>query len=77
MSHKQALIITILAMIFAWSTAMTVLGQFEAAAAMLPSLGLLVQQVVAAFNGTEARRTAAENPAPAIPGGTQHPEDPR
>ncbi|MCF3962405.1 hypothetical protein [Streptomyces fuscigenes] len=77
MSHKQALIICILLMIFAWSAAMTALGQFQAAAAMLPSLGLLVQQVVAAFNGTQARRGTAEEPAPAAPGGTQPPEDPR
>ncbi|WP_328380523.1 hypothetical protein OHB13_37545 (plasmid) [Streptomyces sp. NBC_00440] len=56
MSSKQVLIVAVLVAVFAWSTVMTVLGQLAAVAALLPSLGLLVQQIVAAFNGTQMTR---------------------
>ncbi|GGY11994.1 hypothetical protein [Streptomyces minutiscleroticus] len=65
MPSKQVMTIAVLVVVFAWSTVMTVLGQLAAAAALLPSLGLLVQQIVAALNGTEARRNAATGTAPA------------
>lgn len=59
MSLKQVLTVAVLGSVFTWSTVMTVLGQHAAVAALLPSLGLLVQQTVAAFSGTQTRRDAA------------------
>lgn len=54
-----------LVVVFAWSTVMTVLGQLAAAAALLPSLGLLIQQIVGALNPTEPRSPAAPGTSPA------------
>lgn len=76
MSSKQVMTVAVLVAVFAWSTVMTVLGQLAAAAALLPSLGLLVQQIVAAFQGTETRHTAATDSAPAAPA-AGHEESPR
>ncbi|MEH0420551.1 hypothetical protein [Streptomyces sp. B21-083] len=72
MSRKQVWIVAVLAAVLAWSTVMTVLGQLAAVAALLPSLGLLVQQITAAFTGMETRRTGAADSAPAAAG----PEEP-
>ncbi|MFF0094672.1 hypothetical protein ACFYSF_32600 [Streptomyces canus] len=71
MPRKQLWIVAVLAAILAWSTVMTVLGQLAAVAALLPSLGLLVQQIVAAFAGTETRRTGAVDTGPAVAGGEE------
>lgn len=43
------MIVAVLAAVLAWSTVMTVLGQLAAVAALLPSLGLLIQQIASAF----------------------------
>ncbi|WP_327372417.1 hypothetical protein OG393_00110 [Streptomyces sp. NBC_01216] len=72
MPKKQKWIVAVLATILAWSTVMTVLGQLAAVAALLPSLGLLVQQIVVAFTGTETRRADAVDSPPATAG----PEEP-
>ncbi|MGW3653627.1 hypothetical protein [Streptomyces sp. NPDC000878] len=72
MFRKQVWIVAVLAAVLAWSTVMTVLGQLAAVAALLPSLGLLVQQIVAAFTGMETRRTGAAGSGPAAAG----PEEP-
>ncbi|MFD7283551.1 hypothetical protein ACFV80_42820 [Streptomyces sp. NPDC059862] len=73
MSSKQVLTVAVLVTVFAWSTVMTVLGQLAAVAALLPSLGLLVQQIIAALNGTETRRSPAADASPAAVGGEESP----
>ncbi|MGW6740728.1 hypothetical protein ACWGDX_08275 [Streptomyces sp. NPDC055025] len=65
MSTKQVLTVAALVAVLAWSTVMTVLGQLAAVAALLPSLGLLVQQITTALNGTERGHTAAADTPPA------------
>ncbi|GAA2280429.1 hypothetical protein GCM10010145_59640 [Streptomyces ruber] len=65
MLSRQVLAVAVLVAVFAWSTVMTVLGHLAAVAALLPSLGLLVQQIVAVLTGTETRRNAAADMAPA------------
>ncbi|GAA3841932.1 hypothetical protein GCM10022403_087540 [Streptomyces coacervatus] len=65
MSRKQVMTVAVLVVVFAWSTVMTVLGQLAAVATLLPSLGLLVQQIVGALNGTEPRSPAASGTPPA------------
>jgi hypothetical protein len=65
MSRKQVMTVAVLVVVFAWSTVMTVLGQLAAVAALLPSLGLLVQQIVGALNGTEPHTPAAPGTSPA------------
>ncbi|MFC4506108.1 MULTISPECIES: hypothetical protein [Streptomyces] len=57
MSRTQVMTVAVLAAVLAWSTVMTVLGQLAAVATLLPSLGLLVQQIMAALSGTERQRT--------------------
>ncbi|GAA1150244.1 hypothetical protein [Streptomyces javensis] len=69
MSRKQVLTVAVLVAVFAWSTVMTVLGQLAAVAALLPSLGLLVQQIVTALGGMETRPDAAVAPSPAAAAG--------
>ncbi|WP_320774486.1 hypothetical protein [Streptomyces sp. CRN 30] len=66
MRNRQVMTVAILAAVLAWSTVMTVLGQLAAVAALLPSLGLLVQQIVSALGPTGARQSpTAPAPAPA------------
>ncbi|MCG8970325.1 hypothetical protein [Streptomyces sp. CL12-4] len=48
--------VVVLAAVFTWSTVMIVLGHAAAAAVLLSSLGLMVQQIVQAL-------TTAEDPA--------------
>ncbi|MGW3569607.1 hypothetical protein ACWDSL_38075 [Streptomyces sp. NPDC000941] len=73
MSRKQVLTVAVLVAVFAWSTVMTMLGQLAAVAALLPSLGLLVQQIVTALGGTEARPDAAAAPSSAAAAGREEP----
>lgn len=49
MSSKKVVTVAVLATVLTWSTVMTVLGHVAAVAAVLPSLGLLVQQLVQAL----------------------------
>ncbi|TJZ96756.1 hypothetical protein [Actinacidiphila oryziradicis] len=63
MYRKQVLTVIVLVTVFSWSVVMAVLGQVAAIAALVPSLGLLVQQIVKAFASPEAGRAAAPPPA--------------
>ncbi|MFI8234907.1 hypothetical protein ACIGDI_39545 [Streptomyces sp. NPDC085900] len=56
MSSKRVVTLAVLAVVFTWSTVMTVLGHGVAAAALLPSLGLLVQQIVQALTAPDGSR---------------------
>ncbi|MER5199878.1 hypothetical protein ACWD3J_38415 [Streptomyces sp. NPDC002755] len=49
MSSKKVVTVAVLVAVLTWSTVMAVLGQAAAVAALLPSLGLLVQQIVQAL----------------------------
>ncbi|MGC2997119.1 hypothetical protein ACPF8X_01610 [Streptomyces sp. G35A] len=51
MRSRKVWIAAALVVFLAWSTAMTVLGHLAAVVALLPSLGLLVQQFTAAAHG--------------------------
>ncbi|NNN37746.1 hypothetical protein HLK59_47010 [Streptomyces sp. S3(2020)] len=81
MTGKQVMTVLVLAAVLAWSTVMTVLGQLTALIALLPTLGLLIQQIVSALCGPDTRATAAAAaptavpaPAPAAgPAGSQEP----
>lgn len=55
--------VAVLAAVLAWSTVMTVLGHLAAAAALLPSLGLLIQQILSAVHGSDARQRTEAVPA--------------
>ncbi|MER8226306.1 hypothetical protein ABTZ58_38570 [Streptomyces sp. NPDC094143] len=65
MPSRKVWIIAVLAVVLAWSTVMTVLGHLAAAVALLPSLGLLVQQLTAAAHscGTAPAHAPASQPA--------------
>ncbi|MFD7687805.1 hypothetical protein [Streptomyces sp. NPDC059781] len=63
MSSKKVVAAVVLAAALTWSTVMTVLGHAAAAAVLLPSLGLLVQQVVQALTASDGR----SRPADAVP----------
>ncbi|MEU2730608.1 hypothetical protein ABZ650_23125 [Streptomyces griseoviridis] len=69
MTQRQVMTMAVLAAVLAWSTVMTVLGQLAAVAALLPSLGLLIQQIVSAL-GTE---TPPGTPPAAAPGRSEGP----
>ncbi|MGW0770962.1 hypothetical protein [Streptomyces sp. NPDC002676] len=66
MSSKKVVTVAVLVAVLTWSTVMTVLGQVSAVATLLPSLGLLVQQIAQALNGpadpAPAPTTAGEEP---------------
>ncbi|MDQ0596454.1 hypothetical protein QF037_000799 [Streptomyces canus] len=67
MTGKQVMTVLVLAAVLAWSTVMTVLGQLTALIALLPTLGLLVQQIVSAIGGPDSRATAAAAAPTAVP----------
>ncbi|MDH6222059.1 hypothetical protein [Streptomyces pseudovenezuelae] len=73
MTGKQVMTVAVLAAVLAWSTVMTVLGQLAAVAALLPSLGLLIQQIVAAYSGTDTRQATAPASPAASAAGSQEP----
>jgi hypothetical protein len=50
MSSKQVMIVIALVAVCAWSAVMALLGQTAAVAALIPSLGLLVQQIAQALS---------------------------
>ncbi|MFF1548056.1 hypothetical protein [Streptomyces sp. NPDC058291] len=56
MSSKKVVTAAVLAAVLTWSTVMIMMGHATAAAVLLPSLGLLVQQIVQAL-------TAPDGPA--------------
>uniref|UniRef100_UPI003F49319B hypothetical protein n=1 Tax=Streptomyces chartreusis TaxID=1969 RepID=UPI003F49319B len=63
MSSKKWVIVAALAAVCTWSTVMTVLGHGVAAAALLPSLGLLVQQIVQALTAPDGAAGTASTAA--------------
>ncbi|MFF1298073.1 MULTISPECIES: hypothetical protein [unclassified Streptomyces] len=67
MTGKQVMTVLVLAAVLAWSTVMTVLGQLTALIALLPTLGLLVQQIVSAIGGPDSRATTATAAPTAVP----------
>lgn len=73
MPRRQVWIVTVLVVILVWSTVMTVLGQLEAVAALLPSLGLLVQQIVSAHSGPQTSRTREVECTPPAQVGSEEP----
>lgn len=56
MSSKKVVTVTVLVTVLVWSTVMAVLGHAAAAAALLPSLGLLVQQIVQVLTAPDGSR---------------------
>ncbi|WP_328499709.1 hypothetical protein OG828_48625 [Streptomyces sp. NBC_00457] len=70
MSSKKVVTVAVLVAVLTWSTVMTVLGQVAAVAALLPSLGLLVQQIVQALTAPDGSGSPA---GPAAAGGGQEP----
>ncbi|MFF7445639.1 MULTISPECIES: hypothetical protein [unclassified Streptomyces] len=73
MTSKQVMTVIVLAAVLTWSTVMTVLGQLAAMVALLPTLGLLVQQIVSALGGSDTRATTAAPAPPAGQLGSQEP----
>ncbi|MBJ7004935.1 hypothetical protein ACFY5K_34760 [Streptomyces griseofuscus] len=55
--------VAVLAVVLAWSTVMTALGQLAAVLALLPPLGLLVQQL-AGVRAAETSAPVASTPEP-------------
>jgi hypothetical protein len=64
MPRRKWWTIAVLAMILAWSTVMTALGQLAAVLALLPSLGLLVHQLAVAVHGSATVPSPAPVPEP-------------
>jgi hypothetical protein len=60
MSSKKVVTVAVLVAVLTWSTVMTVLGHVAAVAALLPSLGLLVQQIVQALTAPDTCCPAAQ-----------------
>ncbi|MFH8500554.1 hypothetical protein [Streptomyces coeruleorubidus] len=65
MPSRKMWTVAVLVVVLAWSTAMTVLGHLAAVVALLPSLGLLVQQLTAAAHGSSTAPARAPAPEPA------------
>jgi hypothetical protein len=68
MSSKQLLIVVALVAVCLWSAVMAALGELTAVAALIPSLGLLVQQIAAALNGAGPSTTPGQAGGPASAG---------
>lgn len=60
MSSKKVVTAAVLAAILTWSTIMIVLGHAAAAAVLLPSLALLVQQIVQALTAPDGPARSAD-----------------
>ncbi|MEU9632355.1 hypothetical protein AB0N97_38180 [Streptomyces collinus] len=67
MPSRKVWIIAVLVVVLAWSTVMTVLGHLAAVVTLLPSLGLLVQQLTVAAHGSPTAAARAPAPQPAGP----------
>ncbi|MEU9222598.1 hypothetical protein AB0D47_39655 [Streptomyces sp. NPDC048376] len=65
MPSRKVWTVALLAVVLAWSTVMTVLGHLAAVVTLLPSLGLLLQQLTAAAHGSGAVPARAPAPEPA------------
>ncbi|POX55334.1 hypothetical protein C3489_11175 [Streptomyces sp. Ru71] len=66
---KKVVTAAVLAVVLTWSTVMIVLGHAAAAAVLLPSLGLLVQQIVQAITAYDRPGRTAADPIDAAPAG--------
>jgi len=75
MTNRQVMTAAVPAAVLVWSAVMTALGQLAAVAALLPSLGLLVQQIVAALSGSDGA-DPRESPPPPAPAGPARSEEP-
>ncbi|WP_037836627.1 hypothetical protein [Streptomyces sp. NRRL F-5650] len=64
MPSRKVWTAAVLAVVLAWSTAMTVLGHLAAVVALLPSLGLLLQQLTVAAHDSGAGPARAPAPEP-------------
>ncbi|MFG3335513.1 hypothetical protein ACGFZZ_26340 [Streptomyces tendae] len=64
MPSRKVWTVAVLMVVLAWSTAMTVLGHLAAVVALLPSLGLLLQQLTAVAHGSGAGPARAPAPEP-------------
>jgi hypothetical protein len=64
-SYSRSLAIVALALLLVWSAVMTALGHVAAVSTLVPSLALVVQQVVQAVTGGQAARPAS---SPGDPG---------
>lgn len=62
MVRKQVWAAIALITVLAWSVVMAALGQVAAIATLVPSLGLLVQQIVHSATGTQPGQTAVPPP---------------
>ncbi|MFE4411318.1 MULTISPECIES: hypothetical protein [unclassified Streptomyces] len=67
---KKVVTVAVLAAVLTWSTVMIVLGHAAAAAVLLPSLGLLVQQIVQALTAYDGPARPADD-GPAGPDGQE------
>ncbi|MET9734486.1 hypothetical protein ABZZ79_28770 [Streptomyces sp. NPDC006458] len=72
MACKKVMTVAVLAVVLTWSTVMAVLGYETAVAVVVPSLGLLVQQIVQVLTAPDGPRPA-DTPSPASEGGGQEP----
>ncbi|WP_073503058.1 hypothetical protein [Actinacidiphila paucisporea] len=66
MRSKQILTVIALVTVCLWSAVMAVLGQLTAMVTLVPSLGLLVQQIAAALGDGPPLLTSKQLPADAI-----------
>ncbi|WP_405933652.1 hypothetical protein [Streptomyces sp. NBC_00827] len=77
MSSKKVVTVAVAATVLTWSTVMTVLGHVAAVAALLPSLGLLVQQLVQALTAPDGSSPPDGSHPPAGPTAAGRQEPPR
>jgi len=70
MSSKQVVIVIVAMAVFGWSAVMAALGEMAAVGALVPSLGLLIQQIAQAVSAGEPRRSSA---VPALNAQTEPP----
>ncbi len=67
--------VAVLAVVLAWSAVLVALGQLAAVAALLPSLGLLIQQIITALGSSARADAGPDGPAasPAAAAGSGEP----
>ncbi|MGW2911291.1 hypothetical protein ACWC9X_12675 [Streptomyces asoensis] len=60
MSSKKVVTAAVLAAVLTWSTVMIMMGHATATAVLLPSMGLLVQQIVQALTAPDGPAHSSE-----------------
>lgn len=75
MTGRQVMTVAVSAVVLAWSAVLVALGHLAAVAALLPTLGLLIQQIATALGGSGSAGTPQVPPAPspAAPAGSEEP----